>query len=98
MGTGSVEIEQPDHRCVMYCSQQADGVAGVQMLMHGGHSYIPFDDMLPPPAKDMIDDMGEELNDDAETWHPNPRCIPTTKTGFQKSEWKLQKRTVREQR
>jgi len=32
--------------------------------MCGGRSYLPLDDILPPPAKDMIDDIGEELDDD----------------------------------
>jgi len=46
----------------------------------------------------MIDKIGEESDDDGETRHPNPRSFPTTKTGFQKFERKLQNRIVRQQR
>jgi hypothetical protein len=46
----------------------------------------------------MIDDIGEESDDDRETRRPNPRSFPTTKTGFQKFELKLQKRIIRQQR
>jgi hypothetical protein len=31
----------------------------------------------------MIDDSGEELDDNGETRHPNRRSFPTTKTGIQ---------------
>jgi len=46
----------------------------------------------------MIDDIGEESDDDGETRRPYPRSFPTTKTGSQKFEWKLQKRIIRQQR
>jgi hypothetical protein len=46
----------------------------------------------------MIDDIGEELHDDGSMRRPNPRSFPTTKTGFQKCERKLQKRIIRQQR
>jgi hypothetical protein len=46
----------------------------------------------------MIDDIGEELHDDGSMWHPNPRSFPTTKTGFQQFEQKLQKSIIRQQR
>jgi len=66
--------------------------------MRGGRNYLPVDDILPPSAKDMIDDIGEELDDVGETRHPNPRSFPTMKSGFQKFERKLQKRIIGQQR
>jgi len=45
----------------------------------------------------MIDDIGEELDGDAETWHRNPRSFPTTNAGFQKTERNLQKSVNRMQ-
>jgi hypothetical protein len=84
--------------CVIYCGQQVYRTDGAQMPMRGGRSYLPLDDIVPPPAEDMIDDIGEESDADDETWHPNRRSFPTTKTGFQKFEWKLQKRIIRQQR
>jgi len=83
---------------VVYRGQQADGTAGGQTPMCGGRSHLPLDDILPPPAEDMIDDIGEESDDVGETLHPNPRSFPTTKTGIQKFERKLQKRIIRQQR
>jgi len=47
--------------------------------MRCGHSYRPLGDILPPSAKDMIDDIGEELDNAAEMWRPNPTTFPTTK-------------------
>ena len=46
----------------------------------------------------MIDVIGEELDDDCGSWHPNPRIVPTTNSGFQTFEWKLQTRIIRLQR
>jgi hypothetical protein len=34
--------------------------------MCGGRSYFPLDDNLPDPAEEMIDDIGEELDDDCD--------------------------------
>jgi len=44
----------------------------------------------------MINDIGEESNDDGETRCPNPRRFLTTKTGFQKFEGKIQRRIIRQ--
>jgi len=68
------------------------------MPMRGGRSYFPLDDILPPPAKDLIDHIVEESQDDGETRRPNPSSSLTTKTGFQKFERKLQKRIIRQKR
>jgi len=93
-----MKLSNPTLFCFVYRGQQADGTDGAQPPMRGGHSYIPLDDILPPPAEDMIDDIGEQSADDGGTWRPNPRSFPTTKTGFQKFERKLQKRIIRQQR
>jgi hypothetical protein len=46
----------------------------------------------------MINNIGEESEDDCEMRRPTPRSFPTTKTGFQIFEWKLQKWIIRQQR
>jgi len=94
----AIKLSNPTLFCIVYRGQQADGTDGAQTPMRGGRSYLPLDDILPPPAEDMIDDIGEELDDDDETRRANPRSFPTTKTGFQKLERKLQKRIIRQQR
>jgi hypothetical protein len=66
--------------------------------MHGGRSYVPLDDILQPLAEDMIDNIGEESDDDGPMRRPYPRGLPMTTTGFQKFERKLQKRIIRQQR
>ena len=93
----AMKKSKPTLVCVVYRGQQADGTDGAQTPMRGGLSYLPLDDILPPPAKDMIDHIGEELDDDGETRCPNPRSFPMMKTGFQKFEQKLQKRIIRQQ-
>lgn len=40
--------------------------SGAEMPMSSGHSYLPLDRILPPREEDMIDDIGEEWEDDAE--------------------------------
>jgi len=77
--------------CVVYYSQQADSTAGAQTPIDGGRSYLPLDDILPVPAEDMFNDIGEGLDDDGEMWHPTSRSFPSMKRGFQKFEWKLWK-------
>ena len=51
---------------IVYCGKQADGTAGSQMPMYSGCSYVPVDDILPPVAENMINDIREESDDDAE--------------------------------
>jgi len=93
-----MKLSNPTRLCVVYRGQQADRTDGAQTPMRGGRSYHPLDNILPPPAEDMIDDIGEESDDDVETRRPNPRSFPTTKTGFEKLERKHQKRIIRQQR
>jgi hypothetical protein len=54
--------------------------------MGGGRCYLPQDDIVPPPAEDMIDDIREKLGVDRYTRHPKPSSFKTTKTGFKKFE------------
>ena len=51
--------------CVVYCGQRADSPAGAQTPMRGDYSYFPLDDILPPPAEDIIHDIGEKSDDDS---------------------------------
>jgi len=83
---------------VVHWAQQADGTDGAQTPMDAGCSYLPLDDILPPPAEDIIENIREKLDHDGEMWRPNLRIFHTTKTGFQKFEQKLQKKIIRRQR
>jgi len=94
----AMKLSNPTLFCIIHRGQQADGTDGAQTRMGGGRSYLPLDDILSPPAEDMIDDIGEEWDDDGETWRPNSRSFPMTKTGFQKFEQKLQTRIIRQER
>lgn len=44
----------------------ADTTSSTQMPMHGSHSNIPLDELLPLPAELTMDNNGEESDDDAE--------------------------------
>jgi len=83
--------------CIVYRGQWTDSTSDAQSPMHGGRSYLPLDDNFAHPAEDMIDDIREKSDDDAEVLRPNPKFIPTTKTDFQKIEWKLQRWIIRQQ-
>jgi len=87
----AMKLSNPMRFCIMYRGQQADGTDGAQTPMRSGRSYLPLDDMLPPPGEDMIDDIGEESDNDGDMRRPNPRSFRTAKTGFPKSERKLQR-------
>jgi len=45
----------------------------------------------------MINDIWEESDDDAEMRRPSASSFPTSKKGFQKWEWKLQNKIIRQQ-
>ena len=64
---------------VVYCGQQADDTAGLLTPIRGGCSCLPVDDILPLPAEDMIDNIGEESDVDGETRHRNPSSFVMTK-------------------
>jgi len=82
---------------VVYHGQQTNGTSGAQTHMHGGRSYLPLDDILPPPHGDMIKDIEERSDNDAERRHTNQRSFQTMKTGFQKFETKPQRKIVWQQ-
>jgi len=94
----ATKLSNPTLFCIIYRCQQADGTEGAQTPMRGGRSDLPLDDILQPPAEDMIDNIGEELDDGGETPRPNLGCFLTKKSGFQKFERNLQKRIIRQQR
>jgi len=79
---------------ISYCGQQADGTSAAQILMGGGCGYLPLDDILRPPTGDMIDDIREASDDDAEMRRPNPRSFLKMNTGTRWFERKLQRGTV----
>jgi len=56
----AMKSSNPTRCCVIYCGQQADGTAGAEMPIRGGRSNCPLDDILPPPAKNMMDDIGDD--------------------------------------
>jgi hypothetical protein len=93
-----MKLSNPTLILVVYRRQHANGTDGAQTPMRGGRSYVPLDKILPPPAEDMINDIGEESDDYGEMWRPKPRSFPMMKTDFQKFEWKLQQRIIRQQR
>jgi hypothetical protein len=95
---GAIKLSNPTLFCLIYHSQQADSTDGALTPMRGGHSYLPLNNILPPPAEDVIDDIQEESDDDGETQYPNPRSFLTTKSCFENFELNLQKTIIREQR
>jgi len=71
---------------VVYRGQQADGTSSDQTPMCGGRSYLPLGGILPPPAEDMINDIGGESDDDGDKRCLNEICFPSTKSGIQTCE------------
>jgi hypothetical protein len=70
----AMKLSNPTLCCIVYRGQQADCRDGTQTPTHGARSYLPLEDILPPPAEEMIDDIWEESDDDSEMWHPNPKA------------------------
>jgi hypothetical protein len=64
--------------------------------MCGSHSYVPLDDILPPQAEDMINDIGVDSDDDADMQYPNPISFQMMTTGLQQFEWKRQKNIIKQ--
>jgi len=98
---GWVEVgmnsSNPTLFCVVHCGKHANSKACAQTPKRGGRSCLPLDNIFPTPAEDIIDDIGDELDDDAVMRRPKPCSFPTTQTGFQNFERKLQKCTFRQQ-
>jgi hypothetical protein len=65
--------------------------------MCGRLSHLRLDNIFSPATQDMIDDIGEECDDDRETQRPTQRSFLTTQTGFQLFEWQLSKRICSQQ-
>jgi len=83
---------------VIYWGEQAYRTCGAQTPVHGGRSYLPVDAIFPPPVEDVIDNMGDEFNHDAEMKRPIPTSYPMTITGVQMVEMKLQRMVITKQR
>ncbi|KAF8533659.1 hypothetical protein BDD12DRAFT_809987 [Trichophaea hybrida] len=79
----AMKFNNPTLFCIVHHGQQADITSGTQTPMRSSRSYLSGVGILQHPAEDMIDDIGEELDHDADTRYPNPSNFPTT-TGFQK--------------
>jgi len=56
----AMKSNTPTLFCIIYCGQHTDSTSGSQMPRRGGCSYVPLDNILPPLAKEMIDDIREE--------------------------------------
>ena len=93
-----MKVSNPTLFCVVYRGQPADTTAGAQIPMRGGRSNLPLDGILPPPAEDVIDNVGEKSDDDGEMHRPHPTRFLMTKTGSLMFQWKLQKRIIRQLR
>jgi len=98
MGIGGNYIKLCNLQCVLYGCQQADGTSGAQTPMRAAGSYFPLDDILPPLAEYMIDDIGEEWDDEVEMQCPNLRWFLTTKIGFEQFERQPPTRIITPQR
>jgi len=77
-------------------SQHANGTSDAETDMRGGCCYFPPYNVLPPPAHDIIQDIGDESDDDAEMQCSNQTIIPTMKTGFQKFKSMVERRISRQ--
>jgi len=90
----TMKFNNPLLLCNGYCCQQVDGTPGAQAPMCGGRRYLSLGDIPPPSAEDMIEDIREKSDDDADSRCQNPRCFLTTKTGFWKFARILQMRSI----
>jgi len=52
-----LELINPQLFCIIYTRQRAVGTPGTSTSIYGGCSYLCLDDILPPPAEDMIDNI-----------------------------------------
>jgi len=60
---------------VAYRGQQSDIASRAHTPMNGGRSHPPHDDNFACSAKDIIDDISEQLVDDAKTWCSKLKCF-----------------------
>jgi len=74
----AMKLYNPTHFCVVYFGQQTDSTSRAQTPMLGGRSCHHLNDLLPPPAEDMINDSWVEWDNDVGTHRPNPRMFPMT--------------------
>jgi hypothetical protein len=93
-----MKLSNPPLFCFVYRGQQANDTAVAQTPMRCGRSNLSLEDILSPPANDSkIGDIGEELDNHRGMRRTYPRSFLIMKTGFQKFEWKRQKRIIRQQ-
>ena len=72
------ELNNTELFSVVHLGQQAHSTSDAQRPTHSACSYLPLDDILPPPAEDMIYEIWEELDDHAETWRLTSRRFRRT--------------------
>jgi len=63
-----MEVHNPMLLYVIYLAKQANSTSGAQTPLHGGHSYLPWDEIHPPPPNLIMDHIRVELDDDAVIW------------------------------
>jgi hypothetical protein len=73
----AMKLSNPTLFCVVYHSQQPNSTDGTQTPMPGVRYYNPLHDILTPPAKDTMDNIVEESDDDGNMRRPNSRLFPT---------------------
>jgi hypothetical protein len=73
-----MQLSNPTVFCGVYRGQQAEGTDGALMPICGGRSYLCLDDILPPTAEHMFDDIVEESDNDGEMRSPNSRSFLQT--------------------
>jgi len=83
--------------CVVSRGEHADSISGAQTPMREGRRYVRQQEILPPQPEVMIDDVGKESDDDAETRCLNLSGFLSTKTGFKMYESKPEMRIGRQQ-
>ena len=67
-----MKLSSPMLSGVVYCGQKAGSKGAAQTPMHYCHCYLLLCVILPPPAEDMFDDIGQKSDDSGEVWHTNP--------------------------
>jgi len=57
-GMPAMKYHKPRYLFVIYRTHHANGQSGAQTAMCGAFEYFAVDDILPPPAEDMINNIG----------------------------------------
>jgi hypothetical protein len=63
-----IQLNNPTLFCVMYRGSQGYNPARTDPPTYNGQSYPPLDDSIQSTAEDVINDIWEEWDDNAESW------------------------------